>query len=369
MSYDKKSLLIFGGSFDPPHKIHFEMISQANIFLKPEKIIIVPTLLSPFKKTHFASFKDRKKMIESGIKEKKIKGKIEISDFEYEMGRKTYTYEVIAHYSKKYSGYKIYLLIGSDLLENFNKWKRHKTILKKANLITAIRSGFNHKNKFNAIFLKKIFPNISSTNIRKDILSLNFSKVPYSVKKYILKNNLYFTDILRKVKLKQTKERFKHTKGVVRLSYELALKHNVDMKKAVIAAILHDYTRDFSIEGHRRIIKRYKFKLKAIDKVFKHSPQILHQFTSYLKAKHIFKIKDADVIEAIKWHSVSEKKRSKLDKLLFVSDFSSYDRNFLEASKVRKIAFQNLDKAYKLAKFYKEKDLKERGLPIWRNFF
>jgi HD superfamily phosphohydrolase YqeK len=109
--------------------------------------------------------------------------------------------------------------------------------------------------------------------------------------------------------------------------------------------------------------------LKAIDKVFKHSPQILHQFTSYLKAKHIFKIKDADVIEAIKWHSVSEKKRSKLDKLLFVSDFSSYDRNFLEASKVRKIAFQNLDKAYKLAKFYKEKDLKERGLPIWRNFF
>ena len=66
-------------------------------------------------------------------------------------------------------------------------------------------------------------------------------------------------------------------------------------------------------------------------------------------AKKIFKIKDKDILNAAKHHTLGKNKMNKLSKVIFVSDASSEDRNYPNAKKVRQLAFENLDNALKEA--------------------
>ncbi len=114
------AIILYGGSFDPPHLQHVSILKDAVREIKPEKVFILPSWKSPFKRAHWASFDQRRKMIEIAVKSLKPgKGEIAISDFEFKRKRTTYTCEVIRHFRRKYSGCAIYFLIGSDCYGDF----------------------------------------------------------------------------------------------------------------------------------------------------------------------------------------------------------------------------------------------------------
>jgi nicotinate-nucleotide adenylyltransferase len=48
---------IFGGSFDPPHKGHQNIVQRALETLEIDKLIILPAYLNPFKQNSLASAK------------------------------------------------------------------------------------------------------------------------------------------------------------------------------------------------------------------------------------------------------------------------------------------------------------------------
>ena len=50
LSFDKKTIGIFGGSFDPPHKGHVEISKISFKQLKLTKIYWIVTKKNPFKK-------------------------------------------------------------------------------------------------------------------------------------------------------------------------------------------------------------------------------------------------------------------------------------------------------------------------------
>ena len=51
------NVAIYGGSFDPPHIGHEEIIKQALKTLDIEQLFVVPTYLNPFKNRFFAPAK------------------------------------------------------------------------------------------------------------------------------------------------------------------------------------------------------------------------------------------------------------------------------------------------------------------------
>jgi len=115
--YSLIKVAIFGGSFDPPHKGHQEIVQRALEKLDIDRLIILPAFLNPFKQSTLAPPEQRlawcHKLFDS------IKG-VEVSDFEIKMGRPVYTSESLRHFQRYYD--VRYLIVGSDNLTSITKW-------------------------------------------------------------------------------------------------------------------------------------------------------------------------------------------------------------------------------------------------------
>ena len=91
--------------------------------------------------------------------------------------------DVIKYISKKESLSDLYFIIGSDILQEFHRWKSWKKIVKLTKLIVFSRTGYGNKRK-EFIVLKHLKKNkltfiknkpikISSTILRKKFRSSN----------------------------------------------------------------------------------------------------------------------------------------------------------------------------------------------------
>jgi nicotinate-nucleotide adenylyltransferase len=167
------NLAIFGGSFDPPHLGHEQIIKKALETLDIEKLLVVPTFLNPFKKDFFLTPQKRLKLINILCKDLK---KVEVCDYEIRQNKAVQTIETIKYIKSKFKNYKtIYLIIGADNLKEFHLWDEYEEILKLVKVVVATRDGI----KFDGFLTLKINSPISSTKLREN-LSLEF--IPKSLK-------------------------------------------------------------------------------------------------------------------------------------------------------------------------------------------
>ena len=74
LALNRKTIGIFGGSFDPPHKGHVEISKISLKKIKLKKIYWIITKKNPFKKKHFFSLKQRISKSKKAVKKyKRIK--------------------------------------------------------------------------------------------------------------------------------------------------------------------------------------------------------------------------------------------------------------------------------------------------------
>ena len=185
---------IFGGTFDP---IHFGHLITAQTLLekrKLDKIIFVPSYISPHKLNYdYSAPEHRYNMTELAINSYP---KFEISGFEVERDDISYTYNTLVEFSKNYE--RIELIIGFDNLVTFETWHKPDEILKLADLVVLKRTydrEIVNPNKYfaDAIFVDTPTIEISATDIRDRVaknLPIDFF-VPPSVNNYIEENKLY----------------------------------------------------------------------------------------------------------------------------------------------------------------------------------
>jgi len=150
---------IFGGSFDPPHLGHIEIIKKA---LKiADKIIVVPTFLNPFKNSFSANPQIRLKWCKEVCDFKDVI----VSDFEIKNGKPTYTIDTFNALSKDYN--IKYIIIGADNLKSITKWRDFEVLNSKIIWIVATREGYeldcSSLREYKIINLEQ---NVSSTDIR-----------------------------------------------------------------------------------------------------------------------------------------------------------------------------------------------------------
>ncbi len=157
------NIAVFGGSFDPPHIGHEEIIKEAVTKLDIERLFVVPTFLNPFKNSFHTPSKIRYRWLKELTKDYT---KVEILSYEVDQNREVATIETIKYIINKYKPYKIYLIIGADNLINLTKWQNYQELQKLVEFVVAKRGEIDIP-----AYLKKlnISANISSTELREDI--------------------------------------------------------------------------------------------------------------------------------------------------------------------------------------------------------
>ena len=173
-SIQKKNIGLLGGSFDPAHKGHLGISQIAIKKFKFKKLYWVITKKNPFKNETFYSLEER---IKYAKKISKIQKKIEVIYLE-NIIKSSRTINLVNYFIKKKKIKNIHLIIGSDNLIRFHKWKSWKKIVKLVKLVVFSRRGYdkkgmksivvrNFKNKI--IFIKNKPIAISSTQIKLNI--------------------------------------------------------------------------------------------------------------------------------------------------------------------------------------------------------
>ena len=190
---------VFGGIFNPPHKMHKKIAK--NLIKKGyvDKVIFVPTGTKYEYKTNLISNEKRVAMLSLMIEKEK---NMLISKYELQE-KAVYTYETLKHLRKKYKNDDIYFICGTDNLSYIDKWKHGKEILENYKILVIKRNTDKiapllekYKQYKKNIIVTTIKENaISSTKIRTYLKKNNNLKARLYINKtvynYIKQNKLY----------------------------------------------------------------------------------------------------------------------------------------------------------------------------------
>ena len=189
---------IFGGSFNPPHNMHLNIVETLINEKYLDKVIIVPTGLHYSYKSNLISNEHRYNMLKLLTKHNK---KIEISTYEFQ-DTEIHTYDTLEYYKDNYKKDTIYFICGLDNLSYIDKWYKGNELLKNYKFLVIGRNTNNQEEilnnlkeyKDNITITNITLNNISSSEIRKNINKKNFIIEKYisnEVYNYIRENNLY----------------------------------------------------------------------------------------------------------------------------------------------------------------------------------
>lgn len=188
---------IFGGSFNPPHKMHEDIAKKLIEDNLLDKIIFVPTGSKYKYKNNLLPDKYRLAMTEIITSKYDF---LETSDYEMQ-DEVVYTCETLAHFKELYPKDEIYFICGADNLSYMDKWKNGEDILTNYKIIVINRDTNNLediltkflKYRSNIIVADITSTSLSSTFIREQLMNSQDIKnyVDTDVIKYIQKNKLY----------------------------------------------------------------------------------------------------------------------------------------------------------------------------------
>ena len=144
------------------------------------------------------------------------------------------------------------------------------------------------------------------------------------------------------VKEKMSKKRFIHSLNVSQVAKKLAQAYRADEKKAEIAGLLHDITKEMPEDEQ---LKLFDSEGIVLDDVERSTTKLWHSISGEIYVKKYLNIQDADILNAIRYHTTARSNMSLLEKIIVMSDFISEDRQYDNVEYMRSLAFENLDKA------------------------
>jgi nicotinate-nucleotide adenylyltransferase len=207
---NKTPIYLFGGSFNPPHQGHINLLLDLQSQYQIDTITLLPNAISPLKvDTPPVANHHRLNMLELCISEHP---NLCIDDYELHQTQPSYTVNTLTHFARHY---QVFFIIGYDSYITLPKWYQLDSILSLCHLIVLprtiskqiphqlpqhiVQNTTTQKNgpityqtgRITHVDLPKA--NISSTQCRKDLQnhSRESQLIIPSVLNYIRKHNLY----------------------------------------------------------------------------------------------------------------------------------------------------------------------------------
>lgn len=336
----------FGGTFDPVHAEHVQICLSAKDELALDKIIVMPSGNPPHKLHKMTDKIHRLNMVKLAYAPYDF---IEVSDYEVNNLCPSFTYLTLQYLKGIYPNDELYLIIGSDNLNEFYAWKNQEIILDTAIMAVSQRTGnkvtkstiddFIEKYKKTPIILENFGSNVSSTQMRAFLeFRLEDDYIPKDVYDYIIKNDLYYDrkEFMAKIKPYFSVKRYAHTAYAVAEAVKLGVWLKIDLNKAFIAAALHDIAKKFSDE------ELLEFGYKA----GKYPKKVEHAFAGRYFAEKFFNVTDEDILNSIAYHTTARANMSILERVIYTADCIEKTRSYEGVETLRKIVYNNFEEGF-----------------------
>ncbi|MCS7212483.1 MAG: nicotinate (nicotinamide) nucleotide adenylyltransferase [Chloroherpetonaceae bacterium] len=197
-----QTLVLFGGTFDPPHLGHLALLTLTRELICPDKVILSVSR-NPLKAGTTATDQQRFEMAQQLAEELNATGNcFEVSDWELKQNSPSYTIETLQHWQAQYPSARWLLAVGEDNYRIFHRWKSPEKILEIAELLVFSRQVQNISRESMQAFANakvhfiQLDLSISSSELRQRLSDpvqrqQAMRKVPSVIARYIEANKLY----------------------------------------------------------------------------------------------------------------------------------------------------------------------------------
>lgn len=156
-----------------------------------------------------------------------------------------------------------------------------------------------------------------------------------------------------------SEKRYKHSLGVAQEAVKLSDHYGADREKAYLAGLVHDCAKEINPQEMVRILKE-KYGITP-DAMSLHTPKLLHGPLGACVAQNRFGIYDTDVLDAIRYHTTGKANMSLLAKVIYIADYIEPNRDYEDVDYLRKLSYENIDKAIIYGIDFTIRDLIDRG--------
>lgn len=188
---------IFGGTFNPLHIGHYEMLEALQNADFVEKILLMPDRIPPHKVCDFlASDEDRIEMCRIAAADF---SKSELCLTEFEREGKSYSYDTVMMLKSRFPKTDFAFVCGGDMLTTLDKWYRYKELIREIPFIAFRRAGdrdFDGRREYfeaqgaRILTMDRVITDVSSSFIRKNPQSAE-KLVPKKIYDYITRRRIY----------------------------------------------------------------------------------------------------------------------------------------------------------------------------------
>lgn len=132
--------------------------------------------------------------------------------------------------------------------------------------------------------------------------------------------------------------RFQHVQRVESTAIELAKQNNVNVEKASIAGLIHDYAKQRPDTDFKMVI----FKKKMDPELLKYGNAIWHGIVGAEMIKDELHVWDEDILNAVRHHTTGAALMSPLEQVIYMADYIEPGRQFDGVDKARKVTKASL---------------------------
>lgn len=346
-------ILLYGGSFDPPHYGHLNNLRAAAARVCPDRVVVMPAGVSPFKQGTSAPGPLRVEMCGCFAELAREMGfGLEVSGWEVEQaeqGRKNYSVLTLEKLARENPGDELYLAIGSDMLLSFDGWHRWEDILRLAHLVVTSRN-IGDDPALHAKARQLDAMGRASTPASPPVRNVKTSFRPRCAGSSgargctpkETKSQMNQKQAKELVRSRLSDKRYEHTLNVKKMAVRLAKRYGVDEDKAALAALLHDSAKEISKDEMRELMRQYPQYAEGGEE---RPASVWHDICAAILARTRWGVEDEAILSAIACHTAGKAGMSKLDKVVYLADMTSKERDWPGVGKLRKLEMKDLDAA------------------------
>lgn len=144
----RERILLFGGTFDPPHRAHIELPAMVAARAGCDRIIYVPARINPLKSAQPTPGEDRVAMLKAALADQRD---AEISTIELDREGPSYFVDTLEAFRRRIPGAQFMFLIGCDQAIEFHRWREWERILSLAQPVVMLRPPWTRESLRDAI--------------------------------------------------------------------------------------------------------------------------------------------------------------------------------------------------------------------------
>ena len=168
-------------------------------------------------------------------------------------------------------------------------------------------------------------------------------------------------EFLEEIKKRLNPDRLYHSLNVADEAKKLAKHYGADEQKAFTAGLLHDILKNTPDSELLQYFERNGIMLTETERA---SRKTWHAMAGADFLRRELHVTDEDILSAVRWHTTGRAGMTLLDKLLFVADFISADRDYPGVERMREKAYVSLEDAMLEGLQFTINELVENAWPV-----